>query len=192
MLTIFKARSRKTETGLQVESESRGFKLIMDEPRALGGTDSGMNPIEALLCALGSCQSIVVAAFAKAQNFKYEEFHVELEGDLDPDGFLGRSDVKKGLQEIRFTMHFKTEESQESCERFADFVQSTCPVENTLLSDVKILRTAVVKDEGLFHQSLRKGNAVPMDRHSVSFPCIPTDLFAAILCLFRKSRVKSR
>lgn len=146
MLTIFKARSRKTETGLQVESESRGFKLIMDEPRPLGGTDSGMNPIEALLCALGSCQSIVVAVFAKAQNFKYEEFHVELEGDLDPDGFLGRADVKKGLQEIRFTMHFKTEESQESCERFADFVQSTCPVENTLLSGVKILRTAVVKD----------------------------------------------
>ena len=71
---------------------------------------------------------------------------MELEGDLDPDGFLGRADVKKGLQEIRFTMHFKTEESQESCERFADFVQSTCPVENTLLSGVKILRTAVVKD----------------------------------------------
>lgn len=65
------------------------------------------------------------SAFAEAQNFKYEEFHVELEGDLDPDGFLGRADVKKGLQEIRFTMHFKTEESQESCERFADFVQST-------------------------------------------------------------------
>ena len=35
-LTMFKkftASTRKTETGLQVESESRGFKVIMDEPK---------------------------------------------------------------------------------------------------------------------------------------------------------------
>ena len=60
----FKATSRLVE-GLQVDNSVRGFSVRMDEPANLGGTDTGMNPVEAVLIALGSCQVIVVAAFAK-------------------------------------------------------------------------------------------------------------------------------
>lgn len=146
MLTTFKATAKKLPEGLQVATESRGFKIMMDEPKDLGGTDVAMNPVEALLCALGACQSIVVAAFARAQRFEYEEFHVELEGDLDPDGFMGKADVRNGFQEIRFTMHFKTNESQEKAEAFADFVERTCPVGDCLSNGVKLVRAGVVRD----------------------------------------------
>ncbi len=147
MLTTFKASAVKTATGLQVETNARGFKLIMDEPAALGGTDTGMNPVEALLCALGACQAIVVAAFAAAKGFTYEEFHVELEGDLDPDGFTGvNPNVRNGFSEIRFEMHFKTTESQEATEAFADFVEETCPVCDCLGNTVKLVRSSVVRD----------------------------------------------
>ena len=147
MLTTFKATAKKTETGLQVETDARGFKFILDEPADLGGTDTGMNPVEALLCSLGACQTIVCVAFAKKQNFSFEEVHIELEGDLDPDGFLGRNpDVRNGYQEIRFTIHFKTDEPQEKCEAFADFVESRCPVGDCLANGVKLVRAGVVKD----------------------------------------------
>lgn len=46
MFKKFTASTRKTETGLQVESESRGFKVIMDEPVDEGGADTGMNPVD--------------------------------------------------------------------------------------------------------------------------------------------------
>ncbi len=49
----YKATSRKLPGGLAVESESRGFKIIIDEPKSVGGTDTGMSPVEAVLCALG-------------------------------------------------------------------------------------------------------------------------------------------
>ncbi|MNJ63439.1 OsmC-like protein [compost metagenome] len=117
----------------------------MDEPAELGGTNAGMNPVEALLCALGACQSIVVAAFAGAHNFKYEEFYVELEGDLDPDGFMGISDVRKGFQEIRFVMHFKTTESQERTEAFVKFVEDTCPVGDCIANGVKLVQAGVIR-----------------------------------------------
>ena len=147
MLTTFKAVAKKTETGLQVETDARGFKFILDEPADLGGTDTGMNPVEALLCSLGACQSIVCAAFARLKKFTFEEVYIELEGDLDPDGFLGKNpDVRNGFQEIRFTMHFKTDETQERCEEFADFVESRCPVGDCLANGVKLVRTGVVKD----------------------------------------------
>ncbi len=146
MLTTFKAVAKKLPEGLQVETESRGFKIMMDEPEELGGTDTAMNPVEALLCALGACQSIVVAAFAESQDFTYESFHVELEGDLDPDGFMGLADVRPGFQEIRFNMHFKTTETQEKTEAFADFVESVCPVGDCLANGVKLVRSGVMRD----------------------------------------------
>lgn len=146
MLTTFKATAKRLPEGLQVETNARGFKILMDEPEDLGGTDVAMNPVEAVLCALGACQAIVASAFAQAHDFTFEEFHVELEGDLDPDGFLGISDVRKGFQEIRFTMHFKTDESQEKTEAFADFIEKTCPVGDCLENGVKLVRAGVVRD----------------------------------------------
>jgi len=146
MLTTFKASVKKLPKGLQVETDARGFKIILDEPRELGGTDVGMNPVEAVLCALGACQSIVAAAFAKAQKFNFEEVHIELEGDLDPDGFMGLADVRNGFQVIRYKMHFKTEESLEKAEAFANFIESRCPVGDCLTNGVKLVRAGVVID----------------------------------------------
>jgi len=146
MKTTFKASAKKCPGGLKVETETRGFKLILDEPEELGGSNTGMNPVEAVLCALGACQTIVASAFAESQNFSFEEFHVELEGDLDPDGFMGLADVRNGFQEIRFAMHFKTNESQEKAEAFADFIENRCPVGDCLANGVKLVRTGVVTE----------------------------------------------
>jgi Predicted redox protein, regulator of disulfide bond formation len=146
MLTTFKATAKKLPNGLQVETSARGFKIILDEPQDLGGTDLGMNPVEAILCALGACQSIVAAAFAKPRHFTFEEVHIELEGDLDPDGFMGKADVRNGFQEIRYSMHFKTNETQEKAESFANFIEKRCPVGDCLSNGVKLVRTSVVID----------------------------------------------
>lgn len=146
MLTTFKATAKKMPEGLQVETNARGFKIIMDEPEELGGTDKAMNPVEALLCALGACQTIVASAFAASQDFKFEEFHVELEGDLDPDGFMGLADVRNGFQEIRFKMHFKTNEPKEKVEAYAKFIEDRCPVGDCLANGVKLISSGVVID----------------------------------------------
>ena len=146
MLTTFKATAKKLPEGLQVETNSRGFKIIMDEPKELGGTNAAMNPVEALLCALGACQTIVASAFAPAHKFTFEEFHVELEGDLDPDGFMGLSDVRKGYQEIRFVMYFKTNEPKEKVEQFVRFIEKTCPVGDCLANGVKLVLAGIMID----------------------------------------------
>jgi uncharacterized OsmC-like protein len=146
MLTTFKATVMKLPMGMQVEADARGFKILLDEPKELGGTDLGMNPVEAVLCALGACQAICAAAFAKANHFTFEKAYVELEGDLDPDGFMGLADVRNGFQEIRYTMHFKTTESQEKCEEFMRFIENRCPVGDCLSNGVKLSCAGVVRE----------------------------------------------
>ena len=146
-IETFKATCHKT-TGLAVESEVRGFKFVMDEPKGLGGTNTGMNPVEALLCALGSCQCIVASAFAKSQGVDLQDFWVDLEGDLDPDGFLRAvPGVRNGFQQVRFTMHIKSDSPREKLEAFQRFIEKRCPVGDCLLNGVQLQPTALVVEE---------------------------------------------
>ncbi len=141
----FNAVSRKLPGGLAVENTVRDFKFIMDEPTSLGGTDTGMNPVEAVLCALGSCQMIVVAAFAKAQGIDLQDVWMDLEGDLDTDGFLmGKPGVRNGFQEIRYTMHIKSNSPEDKIKQFVEFVESRCPVSDNLHNGTRMLPGAVV------------------------------------------------
>ncbi len=63
-------------------------QVVIDEPKSLGGTDQGPNPVEYLLAALGGCISILVSMFADRHKVELKGVKVHVEGDLDPDGFM--------------------------------------------------------------------------------------------------------
>ncbi len=89
-IEVFKSTTKLTE-GMRVECVARDHTILLDEPKELGGTDTGMNPVEGLLSALGACKCIVARCFAKAHGIDLQDFRIELEGgDLDPDGFMGK------------------------------------------------------------------------------------------------------
>ncbi|MEH7106987.1 OsmC family protein [Bacillus sp. JJ1764] len=133
--TTFKATAH-LQKGVQVKVKSRNFEVTVDEPPSLGGTDTGMNPVELVLCALGACQAICAASFANKFGIKFNDFWIELEGDLDTDGFMGFSDVRNGYSEIRYNVHIDTEEPLEKVEKFVQFIESRCPVGDTLANPV--------------------------------------------------------
>ncbi len=128
----------KRQKGIAVEVESRGFKVTIDEPKSLGGSDTGMNPVELLLGSLGACQVITALSFAPAKGIKIEDIRVELEGDLDLDSFNGKNpNAEKGYSEIRYHFYIKSEASQEDLHKLIEFVEDRCPVGHTLLKQVK-------------------------------------------------------
>lgn len=132
-IETFKAVSHKLPEGLAVENTVRGFTTIMDEPVEAHGSNKGMNPVEAVLTALGSCQCITAAAFAKAQGIDLKDFWVELEGDLNTDGFTHKDPaVRPGFQQVRFTMHLKTDATPDKVAAFQHFIEQTCPVGDSL------------------------------------------------------------
>lgn len=131
---IFKSTTTLKQ-GLQVEVKSGKHEFILDEPKELGGTDTGMNPVEALLGALGACKCIVARAFAEAHKVDIQEVRVETEGDLDTDGFLGKNkDAKIGFSEIRTKYYIKSDFPQEEIEKFVEFVETNCPVCDTIVN----------------------------------------------------------
>lgn len=131
--------------GLSVENRAGKFTVFMDEPATLRGTDTGMNPVEMLLCCLGACQCIVARLFARAKKIDLQDLRISLEGDIDTDGFLkGKDGVRAGLQEIRYTIYIRTDSEEEKIREFVDFVKTRCPVNDSLLGNVPIIPTGIV------------------------------------------------
>jgi uncharacterized OsmC-like protein len=142
----FKATAHLQE-GVRVVTTARQFELIIDEPTNLGGTDTGMNPVEALLASLGACQSIVARVYATKFDVVLEDFRVEVEGELDLDGFFNRAEVRPGYSDIRYTFYIKTTSSREKVEQFVQFLESKCPVGDTIANPVNLkLNRVVIED----------------------------------------------
>ena len=147
-LSTFKAKTFLKENVL-VEAETRGHKVVIDEPTNLGGTDKGMNPVELLLSALGACQSIVARTYAKKFGIDLQNFWVELEGDIDIDGFLGKSDVRPGFQTIRYTFHIETTAPQEKIEAYKEYIEAHCPVGDSIVNTVNLVSSKVVVENAV-------------------------------------------
>lgn len=127
-----------------VRAKSRQFEITIDEPKELGGTDTGMNPVELLLCAFGACQAIVARVYAPQFGLELRDFRIELEGDVDIDGFLSRADVRCGFSEIRYNIHIKSDASEKKIQEFAAFVKQKCPVGDTIGEHVRMVLNKVV------------------------------------------------
>lgn len=131
-IEVFKSTANLCD-GMQVECNARTHTMILDEPAELGGTDTGKNPVEALLSALGACKCIVARCFAKAHRIDLQDIRVEVEGDLDPEGFQGKNpDAKIGFSAIRSKIYIKSSSPKEDIEKFVEFIDRTCPVADTI------------------------------------------------------------
>jgi uncharacterized OsmC-like protein len=131
-----------------VKSRSRGFTLRADEPRNIGGTNTSVNPVEMLLCALGSCQCIAARLLAPSQGIDLKEFHVSVEGDINPEGFLrGKEVTRPGFQEIRLKINVKADAPRDKIDSFVAFIQSRCPVGETVMNGVRIMTESHVPTE---------------------------------------------
>jgi uncharacterized OsmC-like protein len=126
------------QSGMKVKASSRMFEIIIDEPLSIGGTDEGMTPSELVLCALGACQSILAGLYARKLRIQLDHFRVELEGELDTDGYKQTAGVRPGYSQIRYNVHIKTNASKEKVEQLLHWIERSCPVGDTLANPVQI------------------------------------------------------
>ena len=74
MLTIT-VRNRQ---GYQQEIIAGDHVIFADEPVTLGGDDTGPNPYELLLAALGACTSITMRMYAERKGWQVQQIEIEL------------------------------------------------------------------------------------------------------------------
>ncbi len=127
-LASFTVESRQAE-GLRSEVALRDFRLTVDEPEALGGTDQGPNPVELVLAALATCQEITYRLYADHLGIPLDGVSVTLTGDLDLRGFFAVDEaVRPGFQAIRGEVKLESTAGPEQLARLKEAVDRHCPV----------------------------------------------------------------
>ena len=127
-VATFSATSRQV-AGLRSEVAIRQFSLDVDEPEALGGTDTGPNPVELVLAALASCQEITYRLYADRLGIPLDNVAVTLEGDIDLRGFTAADEsVRPGFTAIRGSVALDSTAPASELERLKAAVDRHCPV----------------------------------------------------------------
>lgn len=115
-----------TATAVSVQVREHAFAV--DEPAALGGTDTAANPVEYALAALGSCQVITYQFWAAKLGIPLDAVTVTVDGDLDLHGFFGFGDIRPGFTDVRVTVQLDGPAGTERYEQLKQQVDEHCPV----------------------------------------------------------------
>jgi uncharacterized OsmC-like protein len=125
--------------GFACESKIRDHTVHMNEPAALGGTDTAPNMVENVLAAYGSCLTVGYALNAALRGINIKDLKVEVEGDLDLAGFFGLSEtVPAGFKGIRAKVHLDSDGSPAAVQALHAQVLKTSPVGCILTKPLKV------------------------------------------------------
>jgi putative redox protein len=121
------------------EIAARQHRFAADEPVTVaGGTDSGPNPYELLLGALGACTAITVRLYAARKGWALEDVVVALAHDHVHAEDCADCETKTGMVdtiEVELTLRGALDVEQRA--RLLE-IAGRCPVNRTLQSEIRI------------------------------------------------------
>lgn len=137
---IFRADTELVED-VRCKATVRNFPpLTTDEPPELAGKDAGMNPVELVLVALGTCQEVMYSAYASVMGIPLESVKCTLKGNLDLKGLFGLDpNVPSGFSKISYETSLQSSASAEQLRQLVETVERHCPVLDTLQRPIEVV-----------------------------------------------------
>jgi putative redox protein len=117
--------------GMQSTIKAANHTIIIDEPAAMGGKDTGPDPLSALLSSLAGCENVIANFVAKEIEFDLQGIEFDITGILDTRGLMGDPEVKPYFEKVRVEAKVKTSESQERVDQLQKLTDERCPVFTT-------------------------------------------------------------
>lgn len=113
--------------------KARKFQIIVDEPKELGGSDGGANPVEYVLAAFAGCLNVVSHMVAKEMGFELRGVEIDLVGDLDPSKLFGMDvPTRAGYKHITVKLKPDCDVDKETLTKWMHTVEARCPVSDNI------------------------------------------------------------
>jgi putative redox protein len=129
---------RGGSSGFAQTIQTVAHELQADEPRDVGGTDTGPSPYDLLLAGLGACTSMTLRMYADRKQWPLESVEVRLTHSRIYAEDCADCETKTGkIDQIdrEITLHGPL--SDEQRQRLLE-IANRCPVHRTLTSETRI------------------------------------------------------
>ena len=117
--------------GMQVECTmgAKPFKLLIDAPPGLDGTNEGPSPLLVILASIGACIIAVTKFWAKIMDVKIESLSVNSRGHINLGAIFGIDDsMLAGYDKLEPVIRIKADAPDEKINELMDKVLSHCPI----------------------------------------------------------------
>jgi len=124
----------------------RKFRIQIDEPCQLCGTNQYANPQEYLLAATNACMMVGYATVAAVMGVTLTKLELEIVGDIDLRGFLDIDpNVPRGYRSLRYTVRIAGDGTQEQFEKMHEVVKRTSPNYYNIANPIELIGELVVE-----------------------------------------------
>lgn len=123
-------RSETTVEAITLGGEriERDFRIVVDEPEELLGSNTAPNPQELLMTAVNACMMVGYVAGAALKGIALESLEIETKGELDLRGFLGLdAGVPAGYRAIDYDVRIKGNGTAAEFAEIHETVMATSP-----------------------------------------------------------------
>lgn len=128
-----------TKSPSQSEVSVRNFKVLIDEPAMLGGTDKAPNPVEYILCGLTGCLHILAFNVANELKMTLSDLKIKVTGKLDPSKMFGMpTEERAGYQRIAIELYPGTNADQATLSQWKSMIVERSPVLDNLLNETPV------------------------------------------------------
>jgi uncharacterized OsmC-like protein len=121
------------------------YLILHDNPEYLGGTNTGMTSLEGTLGILGTCITHISLGQAAELNLDVDSVSLTVQAEWNPvAGRKGHENESIALQNVRYTLHALTPESEDKVKEWLNRVEKICPMYN-LFKDTQTFEHKIVR-----------------------------------------------
>ena len=122
------------------------YLILHDNPAYLGGTNLGLTSIEGVLGILGTCITHISLGQAAERALDVDSISLTVQAEWDPRaGRRGYENISIAPQNVRYTLHVSTPESDQTVKEWIEAVEKICPMYN-LFKDTQTFEHRIVRD----------------------------------------------
>ena len=121
--------------GWVVRTAAGKHEAIIDQPEAMGGTDTGPSPLAFAFVALGGCLVTIAKIVAGQRKIDLRNVEVEVTGDINLDVLRGQNtEDRSGFQSITAKVDIDADLTDEEKKEFLEEVDRRCPISDNLMN----------------------------------------------------------
>ncbi|MDD2550422.1 MAG: OsmC family protein [Bacteroidales bacterium] len=124
--------SSKMGAGFRTEVQC-SHPFVIDQPKEVGGTDEGPNPLEVYLTSLAGCISALARIIAMQRKIDLKGVEVMVEGDIDKGFLMGQTkDGRAGFTEVRTCVKIDADMKEEEKNAYLEEIELRCPISDNM------------------------------------------------------------